>query len=766
MKLPSMPFGKLSLFNIGVVSRRRKWAIPTMVGLLTVLFFAWAHLVQPQAIMRMSNLVFDSFQKQYPREFNPDVPVRIIDIDDESIRRIGQWPWPRTVLAKLNTRLADAGAAVVAYDVLFSETDRTSPENMVSVLQNNPDAKSHFDEILTLRSHDEIFAESFQQTRVVNGLFLINRPTLTEPQSQAGFAMIGDSPVNSLPEFHGVLHAIPPLEATAEGAGSVSFQPDKSDGVVRTAPLISRIGDRIYPSLALEALRTVQGATTYQIRSSNASYEAQSVSSDNIEVKAIRVGDFEIPTTANGSLNVYFTQPPHPERYIPAWKILSDSPSDFGWKENIMGHIVFIGTGAEGLKDIVQTPFRGGEPGVLVHAQATEQILTGDYLYRPFYASSLEFYLIVILGIILTLTLPRLKAIRGGIVILLIGNGIFWGSNFAFKEFHYLLDPVYPLLAMLTCYVFVMLTSYYMAESERARVRGAFNLYLSPEMVQQVSENPALLKLGGQEQEISILFLDIRSFSRISESMRPQDITTFLNKFLTPMTNILQAHDATIDKYIGDAIVAFWNAPIAVPEHQKCAARAVLQMQLELAALNAKYRDQKEIRWPDTVSIGIGINTGICCVGNLGSEQRFSYSMIGDAANLASRIEGLTKQYRVASLFGSETANAVPDFAFLEADKVYVVGREAPETIYLLAGDDKLALTAEFKAYQKNHKIFLEQYRNQHWDEALQVLETLREQSAPYDLHKYYFAMEERIAQYKKSPPEKDWGGAYRSNEK
>ena len=276
---------------------------------------------------------------------------------------------------------------------------------------------------------------------------------------------------------------------------------------------------------------------------------------------SLRIGNFEVPTTSDGKMLLHYTTP-QPQRYIPAWKILSDNPRDQDWGDKIAGHIVFIGTGSEGLKDLVTTSVRGGEPGVLVHAQVAEQIIQGDFIYKPYWSTAVEYFTIALLGLILTLTLPHLKAAKGIILILFMGNSVYFASLYAFANYNTLVDPVYSLLSILTSYVLITLTAFYMTESERSRIRGAFSLYLSPTMVKQVSENPDLLTLGGEEREISILFLDIRSFSRISETMRPQDITEFLNRFLTPMTDILQAHEATIDKYIGDAIVAFWNAPM------------------------------------------------------------------------------------------------------------------------------------------------------------------------------------------------------------
>lgn len=751
---------KLSSLNFSALSKRRQWLVPTILGALITLFFMFAYTAKPKTMERGSNLFFDLFQNLHPRDYDPDTPVRIIDIDDESIRRIGQWPWPRTVVADFNTRLAEAGAAVISYDVVFSESDRTSPENIMEVLKNNPNASGRFTDISDLKSHDTILAESFASTRVVAGFFLLNNKISTDfPPAQQGFGNIGDSPKAHIDNYSGGLFAIPELYNAASGSGYVSFQPS-GDGVIRNVPLIARVEERLFPSLSAETLRVVQDASSFVIKSANASGEWESTRNKTPNMSMLRVGDFEIPTTYDGKMIVHYTKP-QKSRYIPAWKILSDAPEDRDWVSKIAGHIVYIGTGSEGLKDIVTTPIRGGEPGVLVHAQITEQIIQGAFIYKPYWTKAVEFFSILFLGGILALLLPHLSAAKGIILILLMGNIIYLTSYYAFTNYSFLLDPIYSLLSIIITYVAMTLASFYMAETERSRIRGAFSLYLSPEMVKQVSENPGLLTLGGEEREISVLFLDIRSFSQISETMRPQEITEFLNKFLTPMTDILQSHEATIDKYIGDAIVAFWNAPIDDPEHEQNAARAVLEMQRKLADLNAEYRNQNEFRWPDNVRMGIGINTGICCVGNLGSEQRFSYSMIGDAANLASRIEGLTKQYGQSNLIGQATADALKSYALLEADTVSVVGRVKPETIYILAGDETVLQSQDFESLKEAHNEFLKTYRSGEWTNAKSLCDGLTKLSAKYDIHRYYQIMSQRISDYEISPPPTDWGGIY-----
>jgi len=254
------------------MARRRQWLIPMIVGALVTILSLLAYLSKPDFIEDISNLFTDHLQKIHPRPYDPNLPVRIVDIDDESIRRIGQWPWPRTVMAELNNRLANADAAVIAYDIIFSEADRTSPENMIGTLENNPAAQGGFANIAALKSHDSIFADSFRQTRVVTGLFLLDAETPSLPGPKYGFSTMGDSPAQSLEKYRGALYPIPELYDAAAGAGHVSFQPD-GDGVVRTAPMLGRIGDQIFPSLSAEALRAVQDISTYKIKSSSASGE-------------------------------------------------------------------------------------------------------------------------------------------------------------------------------------------------------------------------------------------------------------------------------------------------------------------------------------------------------------------------------------------------------------------------------------------------------------------------------------------------------------
>lgn len=742
------------------LSVNKKWVFPTVLSLIMTLFLAVLYLYKPATLDQLGDLATDHFHRSHPREYNPDTPVRIIDIDEESIRRIGQWPWPRTTMARLNDRLNDAGAAVIAYDMIFSEADRTSPENIAEVLRGNPLAKGEFKNLENLKRHDDVFAESLAQSNAVLGLFMVPRRSGDLPLVKQGFAYAGTSPLGSIPNYAGSLQSLPVLETGAAGNGNLTFRPDR-DSIIRAAPMLARIDDRVFPSLSMEALRAAQGASSFTVKSSNASGELEAVGQDLTEVTSIKVGNFTVPSDGSGRLQLYLTEV-RPERFISAWEVL-EKPGT--WEDRIAGHIVFIGTSAEGLKDIKSTPLNPAEPGVTVHAQAAEQIINEQYLLRPYWASMIEMITLVSAGVILSLALPRLSAARGAILTLIIGLIVWNVARWAFMNKQFILDPVYPLLVLLSVYLIASLSSFYLTESERSQIRNAFSMYLSPELVRKVSEDPSLLKLGGEDREMTILFLDVRSFSRISEAMTPSEITTFLNLFLTPMTDILQDNKATIDKYMGDAIVAFWNAPLDDPDHQANAVRAVLEMETALDDLNEKYAGQDAVKWPENVRMGIGLNTGVCTVGNLGSQQRFSYSIIGDAANVASRIEGLTKQYGVTSMAGEAAAKDMQQFALIEADLIKVVGRDTPERIFIIAGDRSMANDAGFLAFRKTHDAFLAAYRAGKFEEAAAMGAQLLTQAKAYKIDGYYRKLLARISIFRADPPE-NWDGVFEATRK
>ncbi len=732
-----------------------------LAGLAMIALIFALQLAQVPALERIGLLLFDSYQRASPRAYE-DAPVRVVDIDEESIRRLGQWPWPRTDVARLTMRLSDAGASVIAYDIVFSEPDRTSPARIAEQLRRNGGAGTAIAALGAMPDHDAKLAEAFGQAQVVAGYFLLREKNGETVEPKAGFAISGSPPGGGIPRYTSAIQSLPPLRDAARGSGFVSLAGD-SDGIVRKAPLLAMQNGKLLPALSLDALRLAQGAGANMVKTSDASGETAGAPGQVVSIKA---GGFEVPVTASGALWMHYTRP-RPERTVPAWKLLTDGAmSSAQLTEAFSGRIVFVGAGAIGLRDLVSTPLQDRELGVMVHAQAAEQMILGRFLVRPDWAMGLERSLLLALGLAMALLLPRIGAAWGALLGAALVAALTWASWHAFSVRQYLLDPTYPVLGLVLAYLVQTALNFYREERRRAYIHNAFDRYLSPELVKRIAADPGRLELGGEEREMTVLFCDIRGFSRISESLGPKEIIRFLIGFLTPMCDILLARKATIDKFIGDAILAFWNAPLDDPDQHENAARGALEMIARLEALNREMPGRADQPWPGEVKIGIGLNTGLCCVGNMGSAQRLSYSLIGDTVNLASRIEGLTKHYGVAILIGSALHARLPHFAALELDRVRVIGRDAPETLHVLLGDEVLAESDPFAALAEEHAALLTAYRAQDWNDARQILASLSAKAAAFGLERSYALYRERVDSLSADPPGAEWDGVFQATEK
>ncbi len=745
------------------VKRKARWGLlsAAVPGLIVTALLLVLHVLHPASMTMLSNLVFDIYQRAAPRPYL-ETPVRIVDIDDETLQKLGQWPWPRTDVARLTQTLTDAGASAVAFDIVFAEPDRTSPARIAQILRQNPDAHGDFADVAALADHDELFGKTLARTPSILGVFLSPEANAARPPVKAGFAFSGSPPLSAVPAYRGAQVPLPVLSAGAAGDGFVTIG-GAGDSIIRSVPLISRVGDDIVPSLALEALRVAQGAGAIQVKSSNGGNETGG--GGPAQVVAIKVGAFEVPTDATGAILMHYTAP-RPDRLVPAWKVMTGAYTPQQMHDLFDGRIVFVGTGAAGLRDLVATPVSDREPGVVVHAQVIEQIMHQQFLQRPDWWTGLERVLILLLGVGIAFLTPRLSALIGSAMVVLGVAAVIAVSWFAFKGQGLLLDPVYLALGIAGPYFVGTVVSFYREERARAYIRNAFDRYLSPELVARIARDPGQLELGGEERDMTVMFCDIRSFSRISESLSPQQIIGFLIEFLTPMTKVLLGRKATIDKYIGDAILAFWNAPLDDAEHSRNAALAALDMVEQLAVLNATNVGAAGKVWPGEVKIGIGLNTGPCCVGNMGSAQRLNYSLIGDTVNLASRIEGLTKVYGVPIALGAEMAERITDFALIEIDKVRVVGRDAPERLFALLGAPDLAQSADFRAASEIWARMIAAYRAQDWNDAQAALDAFEPHAAAYGLTKLAAFYAGRIDACRASPPGAGWDGVYQATEK
>ncbi|MBM3649099.1 MAG: adenylate/guanylate cyclase domain-containing protein, partial [Alphaproteobacteria bacterium] len=710
---------------------------------------------------RWRDFAFDSYQRLKPRAYNPAVPVRIVDVDEEALAEYGQWPWPRTIIARLVDKLTEQGAAVIAFDVIFAEPDRSSISRMVRDLVTYTDPETVRRLAAAIHDNDQVLADAMAQSRVVLGFGFDVKGGGTPPRRYHGTAFAGDDPVQFLPVQQGAVKAIPILEAAAKGNGSVNT--DVESVVIRRVPMLFRLAgqDGLFPALSIEALRVAQGANSYVIKSSGANREESFGTPSGIV--AVKTGDVEVRTDGRGRLSLYDSGHRN-ERYVSARAVLSGTAP----KDKIDGHVVFVGTSAIGLKDLRSTPVDDSVPGVEVYAQLAEQMLEQEFLLRPDFANGAEFLYLAVIGALFIILLPRLSAGRMAIVAaIFIGIGLLvpW---FAFTEYHLLFDPIYPPATLAVIYVSGTALAFMRTERERAEIRGAFGLYLSPDVVEQLARNPELLQLGGELREITVMFTDVRGFTRLSEQFDPQGLTRFMNRFLTPMTDIVLGHRGTIDKYMGDAIMAFWNAPLAVEGHAARGCDAALAMQERLRALNDEWKAEAQAAGREhlVVNIGIGLNTGAASVGNFGSSQRFTYSCLGDDVNLASRLEGQCKTYAVSIIIGDKTRVQVPTYAALDLDLIMVKGKTEPERMHALLGGPAVAQMPAYQALAELQAAFLGHYRHGRFAEALAAVPACQAAADAIGWRQgYYEMMRARIAALKTDPPA-DWAGVYVAKEK
>jgi len=725
----------------------RRFGYARLVCFVLLVGLAGLRIADPAPIEELRVRTFDTFQLIEPR-VKTAKPVVIVDIDEKSLAKLGQFPWPRTRIADLVVNLTRLGAVVIAFDVVFSEPDRLNPEAAADTFRNLDEETRT--KLRALPSNDQVFADAIGRSRVVlgeSGLpHVISEFDDTLPLT--GLAMLGEAPQPFLLDFPGLLRNVQVLEKAAAGRGLFTIKTER-DGIVRRVPMLLQAQGAIMPSLSLEMLRVATGTDTIFTKA------------DRAGIKSIAVKGFEIPTDRNGQLWVHFARH-DPSIYVSAADVLEGRVAP----ETIARKLVLIGTSAVGLLDVKTTPLDPVLPGVEVHAQVLESALTRAVLSQPNYAIALELCAALVLGILVIAFAPgfgpvALVTVGGLFATVLVGT-----SWYFYMQHRLLIDFTYPLLSTTSIYLTLIFASFVREQAQRRQIRSAFGQYLSPALVEQLAQSPEKLVLGGEEREMTIMFSDVRGFTTISESYKndPQGLTTLMNRFLTPLTNAILARKGTIDKYMGDAIMAFWNAPLDDKEHQLNACEAAVDMLERIEALN----NQREIEAKEgghafiPLNVGVGLNTGVCVVGNMGSDLRFDYSVLGDSVNLASRLEGQSKEYGFPIIVGSKTALAVKDkFAILELDFIMVKGKKEPEVIYAIAGREDVAQSGGFQRLRNLTIEMLACYRNLDWEGALAAIEHGRRTDDAHALKALYNLYETRIRFYQKNPPPPDWNGAY-----
>jgi adenylate cyclase len=731
----------------------RQFGLTRAVCLVLLFALVLLRVMDPRPLQELRLRTFDLFQVLRPRA-QTEFPVVIVDIDEASLKEIGQWPWPRTVLADLVTRITQLGAVAIGFDIIFAEPDRMSPAIAEQSFRGiDPQTRAKLD---SLPSNDEVLAEAIKNSRVVVGQAGAATPTprsQNEMMLQTGFAVRGPDPRPYLVTFPGLLRNVLPIEQAAAGRGLFSINPE-NDGLIRRVPVIMEAQETLVPSLTMEMLRVVTHSSAILVRVNDAG------------VQAVAVPGLEVPTDLNGQFWVHFNKH-NSARYVSAKDVLQGKlPAD-----RLNGRLVLIGTSATGLLDLKTTPVEAAMPGVEVHAQILESVLTQSLLVQPNYAIGAEIIVAVLIGIAIIIAAPMLSpavvvALGASLIVGLVGL-----SLYLFVDHNLLIDFTYPLISSWLLFLVLTFVNYFREQKQRQQIRSAFGFYLSPHMVEQLARSPEKLVLGGEERRMTILFSDVRGFTTISEHYKddPQGLTRLMNRFLTPLTNAIIERKGTIDKYIGDAIMAFWNAPVDDAEQEANACDAALEMQARAAALNIELKREAEanggVYMP--LRIGIGLNTGPCVVGNMGSDFRFNYSVLGDTVNFASRLEARTKDYRLPLVIGSRTAEgAKQKFATMEIDLIQVKGKKQPEAVFAVLGRAEVEQDPRCPELRELNSQMLARFRKQEWDETLALIDRCRSIASEFDAAGLYDMYVERIETYRADPPGPDWNGVYEAESK
>ncbi|MBL8907292.1 MAG: adenylate/guanylate cyclase domain-containing protein [Rhizobiales bacterium] len=720
-----------------------------VLGLALLAGFIALRIADPQLVEELRLRTFDVYQRLSMRPPGPQ-PVVIVDIDEASLREFGQWPWPRTVIGDLINNIARGSAVAVAFDVIFPEPDRTSPAVLARHMRGL-DAETRA-KLESLESNDAAMARSFGAIRTIVAQSGQARPAAeaAAKPAETPLALMGPDPTPFIVSFPGLLQNVPELEASAAGRGLFTIRPDP-DGIVRRVPVIMKAEGLFRPALAIELLRVATGSNALLVKTSQTG------------VDAVVIAGVQIPTDANGRVWVKFNRH-DPNRYVSAGAVLRGDPEAI---KKLQGRLAIIGTSAIGLLDTKTTPLEAVMPGVEIHAQLIENIMSNQLLSRPGYAIGAELVAMAVTAGIIILLVPVLGAawvlaIGAAMAAILIG-----GAFYLFERYGLLFDVTWPLLTSLTVFLALVFTNYFREEGRRQQIRSAFSQYLSPAFVEELANNPDKLKLGGETKELSILFMDVRDFTSISERYKkdPQGLTRLMNRLLSPLSHEIVATRGTIDKYIGDSIMAFWNAPLDDADHAAHACAAALAMARAVEKLNDERRAEETGQGDDFLElrIGIGINTGQGVVGNMGSDVRFDYTVLGDSVNLASRVEGQTKAYGVTTIIGSRTNELAGDrFATLLLDRVAVKGKTEPEKVFALLGSSDMRADGGFALLRGDHEELLAAYGERRWADALRLLRDYRERYVQWGLTTLWSIYDERVRQYLETPPPDDWDGVYR----
>lgn len=697
----------------------------------------------------------------------PSGDVAIAVIDEKSINQLGRWPWSRAIFAQLVNKLSEAGAKVIAFDVIFGEPERHGGLTVIKKLEElylnlgldktNGKNALFYEGIKELESgidSDLRLAEAIQKAgNVVLGMFgyttteeirdfdqeeLESRAALIASQA---YPEILDSSIDrkafSILRAHGFLTNIPLINSAGSYAGYFNFNPDP-DGTIRKSELLIQYKDKYYPTLAVQAVRLYLRKNKLQaiIR--------------EYGLEGIKIGRSFVPTDENGSFTVNFSGP---EKTFPHYSIVDILRGDVEGSK-LKDKIILVGPTAKGIYDLRVTPMGTIFPGVEIHANIIDNILNKNFIHHSSLEKLIDIIVILGLGLLLSLIIPRLNPTNGQIITLVCLAGFLLTAQYLFNSKGMIITMLFPALTIILSDVAMTIYKYFGEEREKKWIEGAFGLYLAPAIVQQLKDNPAMLNLGGERKVLTAFFSDVAGFSSISEKLSPEDLVHLLNIYLTEMSDLIHKYEGTIDKFEGDAIIAFYGAPVSYPDHATRACLVCLEMQQRLVELREEWRNEGK---PE-LKVRMGLNTGPMVVGNMGSKKRFDYTIMGDAVNLAARLEGANKEYGTCIMLTDATYQAAKqDIEVRELDLLRVVGKKEPVGVYELLSRKGELDAAKAKVVTLFHEG-LERYRTQHWDDAISAFEQVLSIDPMDGPAKTYL---ERCKLFKEDPPPADWDGVF-----
>lgn len=668
------------------------------VGFLLLVLTASIRIIDPYPVQAVRLFYFDYLQRLNPRTY-ADLPVRVVDIDEASLASLGQWPWPRDQIGDLVTRLVDDyGVAAVAFDVLFSEPDRLSPSRVITrpEISNLLKAQPTSEQLAAL-DNDTYLANAMTGRPVILGVAdsIVDKPS--DMYDKSGFAQIGLEPEKGLLAMRAATRIVPALQTAATGIGGINISPFSESDVVRSVPMVWNSPMGMLPSLSLEALRVALGETTTVI------VGAPETSG---EILAIQTGDYDIPTTADGQIWVHYRHE-NPELYVSAKAVLAPG-IDAQLKTRLEGNIVLVGTSAAGLLDIRTTPLGENVPGVSIHAQILEQILTNDFLMRGDYESGIEIIAFICLSAIVVAVMsisgPVISMAAGGVSVLVVVTA----SWIAFRA-GTLYDATFPALGGFSIFLVLAAYQFVVADREKRLIRRSFSHYVAPSVLQAIEKSGHHLELGGQMRTVTVMFCDLRNFTPLSETMSPTDLVSMLNSLFSQLSDCVLQQSGTIDKFIGDSIMAFWNAPLEMATHRKNACVTALNIRMALKAFN----EPRQKQGLPELAVAIGLCSGSACVGNIGSRQRHSYSAIGDTVNVAARIESSARYLGYDVVISDQTREGIGDMAALPAGWIDLKGKSDRILLHVLVGDEAVAASPTFIKLRALHEKLLDQISKQ-----------------------------------------------------